>query len=330
MLWTLSFFSLSLSLLCPGNLLHQPEWGGVTIETVVVAAAAAAASVNAVVKEKMCCKRRTGDVCVPFSDGLMKRLHTTELGGFSVLLLYTGASFETRRSVSSLNTWSPKQHGTRQKKERWIDLAELEEGPRLFCHFSPFKSFFKWWNDADSASSSFSSADNTDGTTSMRGTSHSQIIQIIRIRRYRRRLALVERRPARQQQQQRRCPLESCRAVGVSFLSTATWASSHYFPGPFHHRRSFRLPLGWSSGFFLLRPFWMHNRWLLPSSSMCTTQKHHPPISLSILATLLCLMYSVIPRRYRGGVPRRQPGLFWILLFRREKKSRKQKMLFRQ
>lgn len=99
----------------PWKSLHQSELGGVTIETVVVVAAAA--SVNAVVKEKMCCKRRTGDVCVPFSDGLMKRLYNRAIGGFSVLL-YTGASFETRRSVSSLNTWSPKQHGTRQKKER--------------------------------------------------------------------------------------------------------------------------------------------------------------------------------------------------------------------
>jgi hypothetical protein len=29
-------------------------------------------------------------------------------------------------------------------------------------------------------------------------------------------------------------------------------------------------------------PFLMHNRWLLPSSSMCTTQKHLTPLSLSI------------------------------------------------
>jgi hypothetical protein len=54
----------SLSLYCALEIFYiSPNGGGVTIETVVVAAAAAA-SVNAVVKEKMCCKRRAGDVCV--------------------------------------------------------------------------------------------------------------------------------------------------------------------------------------------------------------------------------------------------------------------------
>jgi hypothetical protein len=58
----------------------------VTIETVVVAAAAAA-SVNAVVKEK-CVVREEPAMCVPFSDGLMKRLYNRARRVFRAVVIY--------------------------------------------------------------------------------------------------------------------------------------------------------------------------------------------------------------------------------------------------
>jgi hypothetical protein len=119
------------------------------------------------VKEKMCCKRRAGDVCVCHLAMVWWRDYTTELGGFSVLLLYTGASFETRRSVSSLNTWSPKQHGTRQKKGEMNRFGRAWRGTSALLSFFPIQIIFQmvkwrrlcfvvlllcwqhWWDDID-------------------------------------------------------------------------------------------------------------------------------------------------------------------------------------
>jgi hypothetical protein len=65
----------------------------VTIETVVVAAAAAA-SVNAVVKEKKCVAvREEPAMCVPFSDGLMKRLYNRARRVFRAAVVIYGSVF---------------------------------------------------------------------------------------------------------------------------------------------------------------------------------------------------------------------------------------------